>query len=203
MTTYQQPLTAILGEPGERDEQGFSNSSAYTTTTGVLRPITITDAAGAVVYKKQTADNPKAADSHIRNAGYRRTGPWVDGRAAVELIPLGAKLKKPLIVLVILAIVVAAISIFVARSYAAAPDAAQRECHSAVNGKLRSGGNAEFRTTTATKNSTQAYGGYLYVVTGEMRAVDGGQARDMTYRCDAYVDSSGGVHKVTASTTWK
>lgn len=203
MTEHLQPLTAALGEPGARDSKGFSNSSAYTTTTAVLRPITITDDTGKVIYEKQTADNPKAADNHVRNAGYRRTGPWVDGRAAVELVPMKDKLKQPLIALAILAVIIIAISTFVARSYAAAPEAAERECHTAVNGKLGSGGNAEFLTTTATKNSTQAYGGYLYVVTGEMRAVDGGQARDMTYRCDAYVDSSGGVHKVTASTTWK
>lgn len=203
MTEHHRPLTAVLGEPGQRDAQGFSNSSAYTVTTGVLRPITITDAAGAVVYQKQTADNPKAADNHIRNAGYRRVGEWADGVASVELVPLGAKLKKPLIVLAVIGLAIAGISNFVARSYAAAPEAAEKSCHDAVKTKLPAGATPEFKTTESLKNDVQKFGGYLYVVNGEMRALDGGQVRDMTYRCEAYVDSSGGVHKVTAGTTWK
>lgn len=204
MADHSQPLTAVLGEPGARDAQGFTNSSAYTMTTGVIRPISITDVTGAVVYKKQTADNPKAADNHIRNAGYRRVGEWSNGVATVELIPLGAKLKKPLIALGILALVIAGVSTFVSRSYAAAPEAAEKSCHEAVKGKLPTAATPEFKSTSALKNSTQAYGGYLYVVTGDLRSLDvGGQIRDMTYRCEAYVDSSGGVHKVTAGTTWK
>lgn len=53
-------------------------------------------------------------------------------------------------------------------------------------------------------NSTQAYGRYLYVVSGELRSLDvGGQTRDKLYRWEADVDSSGGAHKVTAGTTWE
>lgn len=58
------------------------------------RPILIADAEGHIVYEKQTTDNPKAADAHIRNAGYRRVGEWANGAATVELIPASAKLKK-------------------------------------------------------------------------------------------------------------
>lgn len=204
MTDRQQPLTAVLGEPGQRDAQGFSNTSVYTITTAPIRPISITDATGAVVYQKQTADSAKAADNHVRNAGYRRVGEWANGVASVERIPLGAKLKKPLIALGVLALVVAGVSNFVSRSYAAAPEAAEKSCHEAVKGKLPAAATPDFKSTSALKNSTQAYGGYLYVVSGDLRSLDvGGQIRDMTYRCEAYVDSSGGVHKVTASTTWK
>jgi hypothetical protein len=201
MTDNLHALRAVLGEPGDRDAHGFSNVTSAVSTG---RPITITDAAGKIVYTKQTEDTQKAADNHIRNAGFRRVGPWVDGVATVELVPLGAKLKKPLIALAVLALAIAGVSNFVARSYAAAPEAAEKSCHSAVKGKLPAAATPEFKSTSSLKNSTQAYGGYLYVVNGDLRSLDvGGQIRDMTYRCEAYVDSSGGVHKVTAGTTWK
>jgi hypothetical protein len=201
MTDHLHPLQAVLGEPGQRDAQGFSNVTIATMTS---RPITITDADGKVVYGKQTEDTQKAADNHIRNAGYRRVGPWADGVARVELVPLAAKLKKPFIALAVLALVIAGVSNFVARSYAAAPEAAEKSCHNAVKDKLPDAATPEFKSTSVLKNSTQAHGGYLYVVNGDMRSLDvGGEIRDMTYRCDAYVDSSGGVHQVFASTTWK
>lgn len=204
MSSVQRPLTAVLGEPGQRDAQGFSNSSAYTLTTAVIRPISITDAAGAIVYQKQTADNQKAADSHVRNAGFRRVGEWSSGVATVERIPLGAKLKKPLIALGVLAVVVAGFSISQSRYEAAGPQAAEDACHQAVKTKLPAEATPEFKSTAVLKNSTQAYGGSLYVVAGDLRSLDvGGQIREMTYRCEAYVDSSGGVHKVTDGTTWK
>lgn len=57
------PLTAKLGEPGQRDSKGSGGSSSS------ARPITVTEAAGAVVYEKQTADNQKSADSHIGVVG--------------------------------------------------------------------------------------------------------------------------------------
>lgn len=201
MTGHPHPLQAVLGESGQRNAQGFSNVTAVTLTS---RPITITDSAGNVVYTKQTEDTQTAADNHIRNAGYRRVGPWLDGVATVELVPLGAKLKKPLIALGVLALLIAGVSTFVARSYAAAPEAAEKSCHEAVKAKLPDAATPEFKSTSVLKNSTQAHGGYLYVVNGDLRSLDvGNQVRDMTYRCEAYVDSSGGVHQVFASTTWK
>ncbi|SDL41314.1 hypothetical protein [Arthrobacter sp. ok362] len=112
MTDILHALRAVLGEPGDRDAHGFSNVTSAVSTS---RPITITDAAGKIVYTKQTEDTEKAADNHIRNAGFRRVGPWVDGVATVELVPLGAKLKKPLIALAVLALAIAGVSNFVAR----------------------------------------------------------------------------------------
>ncbi|MFF2029937.1 hypothetical protein [Arthrobacter sp. NPDC058192] len=201
MTDQPQPLTAVLGEPGQRDAQGFGN---VTTAALITRPISITDATGDVIYTKQTTDTQKAADNHIRNAGYRRVGPWADGVASVELVPLGAKLKKPLIALGVIVLVIAGVANFVARSYAAAPEAAEKSCHQAVKGKLPDAATPEFKSTSVLKNGTQAHGGYLYVVNGDVRSLDvGGEVREMTYRCEAYVDSSGGVHQVFASTTWK
>jgi hypothetical protein len=200
MTDHPKPLTAILGEPGQRDEQGFSNINTVLLT----RPIIITDAAGHVVYTKQTEDTQKAADNHIRNAGYRRVGQWTDGVAAIERVPLGAKLKKPLIALAVLGLVVAGFSISQARYEAAGPQAAEEACHEAVKTKLPAAATPDFKTTSSRKNSAQKYGGYLYVVNGDLRSLDvGGQVRDMTYRCEAYVADGGSVHNVTAGTTWK
>ncbi|QSZ53079.1 hypothetical protein RI444_16510 [Paenarthrobacter sp. AT5] len=199
MQPTQRPLTAVLGEPGQRDAQGFGGGSTVHT-----RPITITDAQGNVIYEKRSADNSKAADNHVRYAGYRRTSEWLDGSASVEKIPRSAKFKKAGIVLGILALVIAGISMLVVRSYAKAPEAAQSSCHQAVKDKLPSGSTPNFMTTTADKTTIQKNGGYLYWVTGEMRAVDvDGREHDSTYKCEAYIDSSGGVHKVTAGWTWK
>jgi hypothetical protein len=196
----QLPLTARLGEPGQRDGQGFGTGN---TLTGA-RPITVTDAGGNVVYEKQTADNQKSADSHISVAGYRRTGAWTDGMAPVERIPARVKLRKVAIVLGVLAIVIAGISIFISRSYALEPEGAVRGCHEAVANKLPAEASPEFKSTSSLKNSKQAYGGYLYVVSGDVRSLEiDGQIHEMTYRCEVYVDSSGTVHKATAGTTWK
>jgi hypothetical protein len=199
MEPAQRPLTAVLGELGQRDAQGFGGGGIATT-----RPITITDADGKVIYEKRTADNVKSADYHIRNAGYRRMGEWSEGVASVERIPASAKWRKAAIILAILALIIAGISAFVARSYARAPEAAQSSCHEAIQGKLPSGSTPNFKTTTANKTTIQKNGGYLYLVTGEMRALDvDGQEHDSTYKCESYVDSSGGVHKVTSGWTWK
>ncbi|XAS73513.1 hypothetical protein VUN82_06655 [Micrococcaceae bacterium Sec5.1] len=199
MEPTQRPLTAVLGEPGQRDSQGFGGS-----TVAATRPITITDAEGKVIYEKRTADNIKSADNHVRNAGYRRIGEWANGEASVERIPASAKWKKAGIVLAVLALVIAGISTFVARSYARAPEAAQSSCREAIQDKLPSGSTPNFKSTTVNKTSIQKNGGFLYLVTGEMRALDvDGQEHDSTYKCESYVDSSGGVHKVTAGWTWK
>ncbi|QHK22616.1 hypothetical protein GU243_23930 (plasmid) [Pseudarthrobacter psychrotolerans] len=198
--TDQLPLTARLGEPGQRDSQGFGADSTHSGA----RPITVTDADGNVVYEKQTADHPKSADSHISVAGYRRTEAWADGVASVERIPARVKLRKAAIVLGVLAIIVAGISIFISRSYALEPEGAVRGCHEAVASKLPAQASPEFKSTSSLKNSMQAYGGYLYVVSGDVRSLEiDGQVHDMTYRCEIYVDSSGTVHKATAGTTWK
>lgn len=195
----QPPLTAKLGEPGQRDSQGFGAVDSSGT-----RPITVRNATGDVVYQKQTADNQKSADSHIGVAGYRRTGEWTDGVVSVEQIPVRAKFRKALIVLGVLAVFVAGISIFVSRSYALEPEGAVRGCHDAVMSKLPAEAKPEFKSTSSLKNSTQAYGGFLYVVSGGVRSLEiDGQIHDMTYRCEVYVDSSGNVHKATAGTTWK
>lgn len=196
--TNQPPLTAKLGEPGQRDSKGFGGNSSS------ARPITVTDGVGAVVYEKQTADNQKSADSHIGVAGYRRTGEWADGVASVEKIPARAKWRKPLIILGVLAVIIAGISTFVSRSYALEPEGAVRGCHDAVTSKLPVEAKPEFTSTSSLKNSKQAYGGFLYVVNGDVRSLEiDGQVHNMTYRCEVYVDSSGNVHKATAGTTWK
>ncbi|MFJ6536749.1 hypothetical protein ACIQH5_10990 [Paenarthrobacter sp. NPDC091711] len=200
MEQKQRPLTAVLGEPGQRDVQGFGGGSVATT-----RPITITDAEGKVVYEKRTADTPKAADNHVKYAGYRRTSEWADGTATVERIPAAAKYKKAAIILIVLALVIVGISSFVARSYAKAPDAARDACHESIQDKLPSGSTPSFKSTSVDKASNDPRnGGYPYWVNGEMRALDvDGVEHDSTYKCTIIVDSSGGVHQVTSGWDWK
>lgn len=200
MEPMQRPLTAVLGEPGQRDAQGFGGGAVATT-----RPITITDADGKVVYEKRTADNPKAADNHVRYAGYRRTGEWMNGVASVERIPTTAKYKKLVIVLVVIALAIVGISSFVARSYAKAPDAARDACHESIQEKLPEGSVPNFKSTSVDKASNDPRnGGYPYWVNGEMRALDvDGMEHDSTYKCTIIVDSSGGVHQVTSGWDWK
>lgn len=198
----QAPFTATLGEPGERNAQGFGSSSSGVALT---RPISVTDAAGQVLYAKQTTDNQKAADSHLRLAGFRRAGEWVNGVASLEQIPRSSKYKRFAISAGVLVVLVALISVWVSRSFAAAPEAAQKACHERVAEFMQPGAPLNFKSTDLLKNSgVFASGGELYVVSGDLQGTDtSGSVHDMTYRCETYVDSSGGVHKVTAGTTWK
>lgn len=81
---------------------------------------------------------------------------------------------------------------------------AVRSCHEAVVSNLPAEASPEFKSTSSLKNTTQAHGGYLYVVSGDVRSLEiDGQVHDMTYRCEVHVDSSGTVHKATEGTTWK
>lgn len=90
----QEPLTAVLGELGAANSQGFAGVSIIPT-----RQITITDANGGVIYDKRTTDTAKAADGHISMVKYRRVGDWVSGVATVEPIPASVTNKKRLKIL--------------------------------------------------------------------------------------------------------
>lgn len=200
MAYYLRPLTAFLGSPDHLDSQ---DSSKATITTRLTRSIVITDAAGQITYEMPTVDTFKAADGHIRSAGYRRVGPWTDDEATVELIPASAKLKKAAIGLGVVALVIGGIS-FVAGSYVAPMEAAEKSCHEAVRVNLRAGATHEFGSTSVLNYKISRHGGILHVVSGDLRVAEaGGSNREMRYRCEVFVDNFGGVHKVAVETEWR
>lgn len=112
----QDPLTAKLGKLGGADSQGFAGESILPT-----RQITITDAQATIVYDKRTTDTAKAADSHIRNIKYRRTGEWIDGIATVEPIPITVRNWKRLKLALVAAVAVIVICAFIAVLLTPAP----------------------------------------------------------------------------------
>lgn len=183
----QDPLTVKLGPLGGADGQGFAGESILPT-----RQITITDAQGAIVYDKRTADTAKAADSHIRNIKYRRTGEWVDGIAAVEPIPAAVMNKKRLKVAVIMAAAVALIWVFLATSFAAAPNAAKDACQAKVTALLPPGADAKFKNLTArTDHRTFDSGLKEWWVAGKVTTADlSGEVRDIPFTCSAYLHDS-------------
>lgn len=66
-----------MGELGAPGSDGFGAKPDS-------RAIRVFDHRGEVIYSKRTQDTTKSADSHIRAAGYTRTGEWEDGKALVE-----------------------------------------------------------------------------------------------------------------------
>lgn len=90
---HEPPYTARLGKLNAASADGFT----HTTTSTPTRPITVSDGSGKVLYSARTADTPKAADNHLRHAGFRRVGDWTDGVSTVEPIPVGERRRKRLI----------------------------------------------------------------------------------------------------------
>lgn len=181
---HQSPLTAALGEFGAPDANGFTGGGLADT-----RQITITDAAGSVIYSKRTSDTEKATDSHIAAVGYRRVGGWVDGVAAVEPIPAKVKTKKRLKVASAILVPVALIWIFVANSYAAAPNAAKDSCIAKIETFLPPGQMAKFKDVTA-ENDTKMLqdGSRLWDVRGKANTADlSGTVRDIDFSCFVYM----------------
>ncbi|WP_430298004.1 hypothetical protein [Sinomonas sp. B1-1] len=82
-----------MGELNAASPDGFT----HTTTSTPTRPIIVSDGSGKTLYSARTADTPKAADNHVRHAGFRRTGDWVNGAAKVEPIPAAEKRRRRLI----------------------------------------------------------------------------------------------------------
>ena len=183
----QDPLTAKLGPLGGADSQGFAGESILPT-----RQITITDAQGDVVYDKRTTDTAKAADGHIRNIKYRRTGDWADGVASVEPIPVGVRNKKRLKAAVITVAAVALVWIFFATSFAAAPNAAKDACQAKVMALLPPGADAKFKDMNArTDHRTFNNGLKEWKVAGKVTTADlMGEVRDIPFTCSADLKDS-------------
>lgn len=183
----QPPLTAKLGPLGGADSQGFTGASILPT-----RQITITDAHGTVIYDNRTDDTAKAADNHIRNIKYRRTGDWVDGIARVEPIPAAVRNKKLLKAAAILAAIIALVWVFLATSFAAAPNAAKDTCQAKVMDLLPTGADAKFKDMEAeTDHQTFNNGLKEWRVAGNVTTADlTGEVRDIPFTCIAELKDS-------------
>lgn len=192
----QLPLTAVLGDLGAPDSSGFTGESTLPT-----RQITVTDASGAIVYSKRTNDTAKAADSHIRNIKYRRSGEWVDGVATVEPIPAAVTNKKRMKAALITAAAVALVWIFLATSFAAAPNAAKETCQEKVTGLLPAGAAAKFKDMDArTDHRTFNNGLKEWRVAGKVTTADlSGEVRDIPFTCSAELKDSN-VYKTKMGT---
>lgn len=68
-------------------------------SAGRKREITVIDSHGEVVYRAQMADTPRAADAHIRAAGYDRAGDWIDDECIVHRLPARVRRRKILLTL--------------------------------------------------------------------------------------------------------
>lgn len=191
----QPPLTAALGKFGAPDANGFTGGGLADT-----RQITITDAAGSVIYSKRTSDTEKATDSHIAAVGYRRVGGWVNGLATVEPIPAKVKAKKRLKIAAAILVPIALIWTFVANSYAAAPNAAKESCIAKIETFLPPGQTAKFKDVSAKNDTrTQLDGSRLWDVRGKANTEDlSGEVRDIDFSCDVYMRGEN-VQKTVAS----
>lgn len=187
----QPPLTAVLGDLGAADSQGFAGESVSPT-----RQITIADGNGTVIYDKRTTDTAKAADNHIRNAKYRRTSEWADGCAAVEPIPATVRNKKRIKAAAITVAAIALVWVFLATSFAAAPNAAKDACQTKVMDLLPPGADAKFKGLDArTDHRTFNNGLKEWRVAGKVTTADlMGEVRDIPFTCSAYLKDST-VHK--------
>lgn len=182
--TNQRPLTAVLGDLGATNSQGFAGASIHPT-----RQITVTNDQGVIIYDKRTDDSAQAADSHIRNLKYRRTGDWVDGVAPVEPIPASVTRRKRIKAAGITVAAVAIIWIFLATSFAAAPNAAKDACQGMVTKQLPSDHAAKFKDVKAsTDHRSFTDGTKLWKVRGKVTTADlTGTVRDIPFTCSAYL----------------